>query len=108
MPSKIFQAYQDELTKYSARVVEVSQAINTNRAKFQVANQKYEAAVSEDDNDAANKQESEMAGLNAELELLNRKANALNSVTKKGANSTIKKAAQEVFRVNQAEIQKMQ
>ena len=46
--SKVFAAYQNELTKYAERVVEVSQQINDNRAKYAAALQKYEAAVLDD------------------------------------------------------------
>ena len=48
MSSKIFGEYQNALQKYSARVVEVSQQINDNRAAFAVAAQKYEQSVLED------------------------------------------------------------
>jgi hypothetical protein len=103
MTNLAFEEYQAALRKFSERIHAVSEEINVNRAKFIQAGKRFEDAVLADQD--TQEIESELAGLNAEMEILNRKADAFNKATGKGSNSFVREAAQKVIEENRKEIE---
>jgi hypothetical protein len=100
-----FGNYQQALKKFSEKIREISEEINNNRIHYQAATKQYEDAFLADDDATAQEWEGELAGLNAEFEILNRKADALNSASGKGSNSFVRDAAKAVIVENRKAIE---
>lgn len=103
--SEIFNRYQQAISDFSERVRSISQQINGNRASHQAAVKKLEDQVLAglDSKEA----EQEISKLNAENEILQYKAQALNRATHKGTNSFVRTAAQNVITENQISLTKL-
>jgi hypothetical protein len=97
--SSAFQKYNEAMAAFTQKIVESSEAINANRSAHVQAVKSFEEKVLEDAD--TRDAEAEIAHLNAEFEILNYRASALNKANgKKGTNSYIRKAAQIVIAEN--------
>lgn len=102
-----FDDFLDAQQKFMERVREASESINTNRQKYAGCLKRFEEAVLADT--PTTELEKELAGINAEFEIINHRANALNKASgKKGSNGFVKNAALRVVEENTAAMAELQ